>query len=131
MPCGLVDAWWLGVVRLGGEGHGEGPSGSRSGGRSVVQVDGSVDVVRGGLELDVAGAGDGVDAGLDGQLVAGLDDGDVPGAQVADGALRMVTTQPKQMPIRHPLGMRTPASSPASRIGVPPSASTVTSLAGR
>ena len=42
----------------------------------------------------------------------------------------MVTTQPKQMPIRHPLGMRTPASSPASRIGVPPSASTV-SVAGQ
>ena len=36
-----------------------------------------------------------------------------------------MTTQPKQMPIRHPLGMRMPASSPASRIGVLPSASTV------
>ena len=33
-------------------------------------------------------------------------------------------TQPMQMPIRQPLGMRTPAPSAASRIGVEPSAST-------
>src|SRR5699024_9890615 len=32
-------------------------------------------------------------------------------------------TQPKQMPIRQPLGIRTPASSAASRIVVPPSSS--------
>ena len=33
-------------------------------------------------------------------------------------------TQPMQMPIRQPLGIRTPALSAASRIGVAPSAST-------
>src|SRR5690242_1061894 len=88
MPCGLVDAWlgatWCGsvgeIVRRSGARVMGGPSGSR--GRAGVGLAGLA-----GLELEVTGAGDGVDAGLHGQLVAGLDDGDVTGAQVADGAL--------------------------------------------
>ena len=51
--------------------------------------------------------------------------GDVTAAEVADDALRAAgATQPKQTPMRHPDGMSTPASSPASRIGLSPVAST-------
>src|SRR6188508_1283066 len=94
MPCGLVDAWsvatWCGAV---------GEIVRRSGARVIAvvlsvlaggrweEVDPSVDVAPGFLELDVAGARNGVDAGLHGQLVAGFDDGDVARAQVAHGAL--------------------------------------------
>ena len=38
-------------------------------------------------------------------------------------------THPKQMPMRHPEGMSTPASSPTSSNGVAPSASTVLPVA--
>ena len=40
---------------------------------------------------------------------------------------RIGRTQPKQMPMRHPDGMRTPAASAASRMGVLPPASTTVS----
>ena len=79
--------------------------------------------------VDVAGAGGGVDAGLDGHAVGAGLAGDAvvssPLRRSRTAPSRSGSTQPKQMPIRQPLGIRTPASSAASRIGVAPSASTV------
>ena len=79
-----------------------------------------------GSVVEVAGAGGGVDAGLH------LDAPVSPGMAVVMAPLRRSRTepsfsgrtQPMQMPMRQPLGIRTPASSAASRIGVAPSGST-------
>ena len=81
--------------------------------------------------VEVAGAGGGVDAGLDLDRagLAGDRGGDLAVAQVAHRAFVIGSTQPMQMPMRHPLGIRTPAASAASRIGVAPSSSSVVPLA--
>ena len=83
--------------------------------------------------VDVAGAGGGVDAGLDRarRRLPGRGGGELAVAQVAHGALAQRQHAAQQMPIRQPLGIRTPASSAASRIGVAPSASTTVPVSRR
>ena len=107
-----------------------GGSGGRSG---LVGASSGSTVMSSGVVLssvvDVAGAGGGARCRSGWRPPS-------PGAAVVISPLRRSrtapsrsgSTQPKQMPIRHPLGIRTPASSAASRIGVAPSASTAVPL---
>ena len=65
-----------------------------------------------------AGAGGGGDAGLDEHAVARDGGGESPSRRSRTAPSRSGSTQAKQMPIRQPDGISTPASSPASSSGV-------------